>query len=149
MAEWLAVVLLTLRLLVGVGGVPPLAERPLFVDSMTGEATYYARGVMQRVYLNRLSWRHVRPCRECLGMVALENWRHQGERIWLQRPGFPAEGPYLVVDSGRFLTPGRILEVDWQTMQRWNREARAAGRKWRWPMCDVTVLFTEHNGRGH
>jgi hypothetical protein len=85
---------------------------------MSGTMSYYAPNVMTEVYGNRLAWGHVQPCPECIGMVALADARHLGKRVWLDGPQ-GLEGPFLTTDCGKFLTPGRILEVDWQTARRW------------------------------
>jgi hypothetical protein len=102
----------------------------LLAATITGHVTYYAPGVMERVYANRLAWGHVQPCPACVGMVAVPDCRRLGERVTLQRPGRGPEGPFLVVDCGRLMTPGRIAEVDWPTARRW----RMAG-----PLPGVTL----------
>lgn len=100
--------------------------------ALVGEATFYGRGVMERVLANRLRWGHVAACEDCVGLVALEVREHLGKRVLLQRPGHGIEGPFLVVDCGRFLTPGRVVEVDWRTARRWGM---------RGPLAGVRVVF--------
>ncbi len=106
--------------------------------SLLGEVTYYGPGVMERVYENRLRWGHVEACPECIGMVALLEREHLGRRVWLQRPGRPAEGPFLVVDCAaaknrpHLQARGLVAEVDWPTSRRW----RMAG-----PIDAVTIYF--------
>lgn len=108
--------------------------------SLTGEMTYYGRGVMEQVLTNRLAWGHVTACPECIGMVALLDRQHVGKRVYLQRPGHGIEGPYLVVDCAaakdyrRLLLRGLVGEVDWQTSRRWQM---------RGPVYGVRVVFQD------
>jgi hypothetical protein len=73
-------------------------------------------------------------------MVALLDRQHIGRHVWLQRPGRPPEGPFLVVDCAaakdrtRLHRRGLVAEVDYATARRW----RMAG-----PLPNVTVWF--HN----
>lgn len=99
---------------------------------ITGTATYYHPGVMDEVYRNRLVWGHVAPCPECVGMVALLDREWIGQTVWLQRPGAPVEGPFLVVDCAAaghreaLLRRGWAVDVDWQTAQRWQMRGPVA-----------------------
>lgn len=92
---------------------------------VSGRATYYNAGVMERVVANRLAWGHIAPCAECIGYVALNDPDLIGQRVWLRRPGQPAEGPFLVADCGSLAqrqarsAAGWAVDVDWQTAQRW------------------------------
>lgn len=96
---------------------------------VAGSATFYADGVMNEVYANRLAWGHVQPCTECVGMVAMIDRQMLGQQVWLQRSGLPPEGPFLVVDCaakqhrGALVKRGLVAEVDWQTAQRWGMRA--------------------------
>ena len=56
---------------------------------IAGSVTYYAPGVMERVYTNRLSWNHVEPCEECIGMIAVLDREHIGKRAWLRWRNHP------------------------------------------------------------
>jgi hypothetical protein len=109
----------------------------LLANLLHGEITYYAPGVMQQVYSNRLVWRHVAPCARCVGMIALADARQLGRHAYITRPGLPTEGPYLVTDAGTFRTPGRIAEVDHGTAHRWGM---------RGPVQDVTVFVMDGKG---
>ncbi len=106
--------------------------------SLTGEVTYYADGVMEAVYANRLKWDHVEPCPDCIGMVALLDRANVGRQVYIVRPGHPPEGPYLVVDCAarkdyaRLRQRGLVAEVDYRTARRW----RMAG-----PLFDVRIVF--------
>lgn len=108
--------------------------------TLTGEVTYYNPGIMEAVYANRLRWRQVEPCAECVGMVALLDRDHLGRRVWIARPGYPPEGPFLVVDcAGRADRPrlqarGLVAEVDWPTARRWQMTG---------PLFDVRILFDD------
>ena len=92
---------------------------------VSGQATYYSAGVMERVVANRLAWGHITPCAECIGYVALLEPEHIGTQVWLQRPGQPSEGPFLVADCATaahraaLQARGWAVDVDWQTAQRW------------------------------
>ena len=44
---------------------------------------------MERVYTNRLSWNHVEPCEECIGMIAVLDREHIGKRAWLRWRNHP------------------------------------------------------------
>lgn len=92
---------------------------------VAGQATYYNPGLAEQVLTNRLAWGHVQPCAECVGYVALLERAMVGERVWLQRPGQPPEGPFLVIDcaaaghQAALRKRGWAVDVDWQTAQRW------------------------------
>lgn len=96
-----------------------------FALLVAGQATYYDPGVMREVYVNRLAWGHVQVCPACIGKVAMLEPEHIGKRVYLQRPGEQPEGPFLVVDCAaagdreRLRARGLVVEVDWQTAQRW------------------------------
>lgn len=110
----------------------------MLLGTLIGEVTYYGPGVMERVYANRLRWNHVEACEECIGMVALLDRQHVGERVFLQRPGHDPEGPFLVVDCAakkdfrRLKERGLVAEVDWRTARRW---------RMRGPLYGVRVVF--------
>lgn len=104
-----------------------VAAAALVAHLLAGEVTYYAPGVMEAVYANRLAWGHVEPCPECAGLLAVADRELVGRRSWLRRPGHPLEGPFLIVDCGQFITPGRIAEVDNVTARRWRMAGPLAG----------------------
>lgn len=91
----------------------------LLSSLLVGEVTYYRPGLMEEVYRNRLDMGHVQPCPNCIGLIALEGRANVGRRAYLTRPGHKPEGPFLVVDTGAFRTPGRVAEVDYRTARRW------------------------------
>ena len=64
----------------------------------TGLACRYDPGVMDQVEANRLRWRQVTPCPECVGRVALLDCGRLDERVWLAVPGQGTVGPVHVVD---------------------------------------------------
>lgn len=113
----------------------PAGEPP----ALTGSVTYYNPGIMEATYRARLQWGHVAPCPDCVGMIALLDPAHLGKRVWLQRPGHPIEGPFLVVDCAaekdraRLRARGLVGEVGWPVAQRWRMTA---------PIHGVTVWFT-------
>lgn len=88
-----------------------------------GDATYYAPGVMDEVYANRLAWGQVQPCPACVGYVALMDSRDIGRLVWLDW-GDVTEGPYQVIDCAAaqhragLVARGRVVEVDYATALR-------------------------------
>lgn len=72
-----------------------------------GKATYYAPGLMQTVYANRLLFGHVKPCTECVGFVVLPDCAQLGNRVFLRHDG-TVTGPFLSVDCA---APGDLTEV--------------------------------------
>lgn len=92
---------------------------------MTGSVTYYADGVFDEVYTNRLAFGHVQPCPECIGLIAVLDRQFVGDLAYVTRPGRAEEGPFLVADCAavedlaRLQKRGLVAEVDWATAQRW------------------------------
>lgn len=90
-----------------------------------GLAMYYNPGVMDRVLQRQIGWGHVTECDECIGRVALLREGDMDRRIWLQRPGHAAEGPFWVVDQAAERdVPGLVrrnwaVDVDYETAMRW------------------------------
>jgi hypothetical protein len=105
-----------------------------------GSLTYYAEGLMQEVYANRLAWGHVEPCAECVGQIALLDREHVGRHAYLTIDG-ETSGPYLVVDCAadkdreRLRARGLVGEVDHATAA---RLGMLGG-----PLEDVTVFAME------
>ena len=92
---------------------------------IAGSATYYNPKIMDEVYQNRLAWKQVEPCAECVGMVALLDAEHIGERVWLSFDGGVTQhGPMLVVDCAAAADRERLrakqwaVDMDWDTWQR-------------------------------
>ncbi|MEZ4769630.1 MAG: hypothetical protein R2844_14520 [Caldilineales bacterium] len=92
-----------------------------------GEVTFYAYDVMERTYHRRLELAQVPYCDKptCVGYVAMLRAGDLGRKVWLMRPGHPAEGPFLVVDYAaakdfvRLDQRGLVAEVDYETARRW------------------------------
>lgn len=102
----------------------------LVLQLLIGQVTYYADGVMEQVYENRLAGKTayaVLPCATCIGMIAVEDCALIGQLAYLTRPGQPREGAFLIADCGRFVTPGRIAEVDYATARSWQMRAPIDG----------------------
>lgn len=118
----------------------PAGEPP----ALQGSVTYYNPGIMEATYQARLQWGHVAPCADCIGLIALLDREHLGKRVWLQRPGHPVEGPFLVTDCAaakdraRLRARGLVAEVGWPVAQRW----RMTG-----PIEGVTVYFADPTPR--
>jgi hypothetical protein len=92
-----------------------------------GQVTYYADGLMEWVYEQRLRQSRVPVCDPpaCVGYVAMMRAGDLGRKVWLQRPGELAEGPFLVVDYAAeqnfasLWARGVVAEVDFNTARRW------------------------------
>lgn len=98
------------------------AETPLPVS---GKAMYYNPGVMERVLETRLKYDHVELCEGCIGRAAMLRFGDVDRKVWLQFNGLRVEGPFHVIDAaatqhiGMLIERGWILDVDYQTAQRW------------------------------
>ncbi len=98
------------------------AETPL---PASGKAMYYNPGVMDRVVESRIKYDHIDPCEECIGRVAMLRFGDVNRKVWLQIYGSHLEGPYHVIDAaatqhvGMLIERNWILDVDYQTAQRW------------------------------
>jgi len=112
----------------------------LLAVALTGSVTYYADGVFDEVYSNRLAFGHVQACPECIGLIAVLDRKFVGDLAYVTRPGEAEEGPFLVADCAaakdlvRLRARGLVAEVDWQTAQRWGMRA---------PLYDVTVRIVD------
>jgi hypothetical protein len=90
-----------------------------------GVAMYYNPGVFQRVLPFRYEHNHISECGECIGYVALLRGGDIDRRVWLQRRGQMAEGPFWVVDAAAFqhipglLSRNWVVDVDYDTAMRW------------------------------
>lgn len=100
---------------------------------MTGCVTYYADGVFDEVYTNRVAFGHVEPCPECIGLIAVLDRQYVGDLAYVTRPGMAEEGPFLIADCAaakdlaRLQRRGLVAEVDWETAQRWGMRAPLYG----------------------
>ena len=111
-----------------------IVSAALLWELLIGQASYYGPGVMEQVYETRLAGRTayaVQPCEICVGMVALADCTLIGNYAYLTRPGLPREGPFLITDCGLFITPGRVVEVDYETAQAWQMRA---------PLNEIVVI---------
>ena len=90
----------------------------------TGKATYYAHGVMERVWQYRIQNGHVQPCKECIGAVAMMHSGDIGRKVWIERKG-EVLGPFLVVDCAArqdypgLVKRGVVIEVPFWLAQHW------------------------------
>jgi len=109
---------------------------------LTGCVTYYADGVFDEVYQNRLAFGHVEPCPQCIGLVAVLDRQYVGQLAYLTRPGEAEEGPFLIADCAaakdlvRLQARGLVAEVNWATAQRWGMRA---------PLYGVTVRIVRRD----
>ncbi len=91
----------------------------------SGKAMYYNPGVMDKVQENRLKFKRIELCEECIGRVAMLRYGDVNRKVWLQFHGSQLEGPFHVIDTaatqhvGMLLERNWILDVDYQTAQRW------------------------------
>jgi hypothetical protein len=116
----------------------------------TGEATYYAPGIMEQVWARRVRWGDVGDCADCIGAVALLDQADLGKRVWVTAPpseAFPdgdTVGPLLVVDCARaadrerLRRRGWVVDLPWWIALRWKALAG--------PVEPVTVTFAEPDG---
>lgn len=65
---------------------------------VSGTATRYNPGVMERVVHNRIEWGHIEDDGLHLGYVAVEDCAYLGEKVVLLLPSGVYHGPYLVAD---------------------------------------------------
>ena len=135
-----ATILLTLSLLLS--PVQQQPDPPWYMSTplpARGEVTFYAYDVMERTYHRRLELAQVPYCDKpaCVGYVAMLRTGDLGRKVWLMRPGYPAEGPFLVVDYAavqdfaRLDQRGMVAEVDYETARRWGMTG---------PVYDVMVV---------
>ncbi len=86
---------------------------------------YYNPGVMEHCESSRRKFDHIEPCAECIGRVAMLRYGDINRKVWLQFYGSHVEGPYHVIDTaatqhvGMLLARDWIIDVDYQTAQRW------------------------------
>src|SRR5450756_1681938 len=89
-----------------------------------GQATFYGRGVMERVYANRLAMGDVDPCGDCVDFVAMRLRSDVGRRVVIRYAGV-VYGPFLVVDCaaprdlGLMVARRRVVEVSWEQAAAW------------------------------
>jgi hypothetical protein len=102
---------------------PGYYERtPLPVE---GRVMYYNPGVMERVLEFRLRAKHVTECATCIGYAAMLRAGDLDRRVWLEREGHLAEGPFWVIDVaapqhvGQLINRNWIVDVDYETAIRW------------------------------
>ncbi len=121
---------LVLAVLIVAGNARAEVYPPTYTDQTalprTGTATYYTPGVMQAVLANRIAWRQVAPCPECVGYVALLRKGDIGRKVWLQY-GADVVGPVLVIDCATTWDFLRLkdwwaVDVSWEIAQRWNMQ---------------------------
>ena len=100
----------------------------------TGKAVYYDPGLMESTAESRGLYNYKTnkyttdgSDQGYIGGVATETCSEIGTGVWLRRPGYAWEGPYLVVDCaqrndayGQMVYWGLVTEVDFNTALRWN-----------------------------
>lgn len=106
---------------------------------VTGEATFYGSGVMEQVYAYRVKAGDIRPCPECVDMVALLYPDTIGRKVWLEHPDGSVVGPLLVVDCAQKQDVAALVRRKWVVDVSWR-----LGHYWamRGPLDGVTVHFT-------
>jgi hypothetical protein len=124
----MSALLLALALMLDAGGasatrggpaIPPPARQ-----GVTGKATYYAPGVMETVYRNRLRMAQVQPCPECVGYLAVRSCADLGRRAWVQYTG-QWYGPFEIIDCAApadlpaMVQRGRVVEVAYEWALAW------------------------------
>ena len=103
----------------------------------TGQATFYAPGMMEYVEGYRRDRGQLPDCPECVGTVALLRAGDIGRKVWLEPPGGERIGPFLVIDCARtedippLLARNWAVDVSYQVGQFWGMDR---------PLDGVTVL---------
>jgi hypothetical protein len=112
-------------------------------EHVKGKAVWYAPNIMEAT----AEWRGM-SLEGFAGGVALMSPAEMGEVVWLKRPGFSWEGPFLVVDASArvhmWVTVthiGEVVEVDWNTARRWGMVSGSEGSYTvnEWMIRDVEV----------
>lgn len=106
-------------------------------EVIRGWASAYAPGVMERVAWYH--WGNLPPSHAFTGMAAVYDCRRIGDIIWL-RPGAGDWEPILVADCAKrggpaqawMLTNNILVELDWQTWQRWQPYRTGRGLPVEW-----------------
>lgn len=99
-----------------------------------GKVMYYNPGVMERVLAFRLEAGHVTECPECVGYAAMLRGKDLDRRIWIERTGHLAEGPFWVIDVAApqhvpmLLERGWVGDVDYETAMRWRMAGPVSAR---------------------
>ncbi len=94
----------------------------------TGQATYYAPGLMEYVEGVRRERGQLPECPECVGAVALLRAGDIGRKVWLQPPGSEGVGPFLVIDCAHredvvpLLDRNWVVDVSYEVGQFWGMD---------------------------
>jgi len=106
----------------------------------SGRAVWYANGVMQANINQRIEWGQIVPG-DYIDGVALMSPADLGKTVWLRRPGYGWEGPFIVADCAQrddewWILKYRkeVVEVGWRTKERWGITA---------PLDGVQVVVAE------
>ena len=100
---------------------------------VSGKVMYYAPGVMDRVINYRTRENSIDACAECVGHVALLRVGDINRKVWILLEDGTLEGPFLVVDVAHpnhvdaLLARDWVVDVDWETAQRWSMKGPIAG----------------------
>ena len=107
---------------------------------VTGEATYYGRGIFDSVVLNRVRWGQIRldECSTCLGYVAMLWPADIGRRVCVDT-GNGIFGPYLVADTAADVDRQMLLDRGWVLDVMW----RVWFNDWHFPRKPMSVTVME------
>ena len=113
--------------------VPTTPPTPLPTPlPITGEATYYGKGVFEKVVSNRIRWGQIElnSCPHCQGYVAMLRPVDMGRKVCV-RIHKRIWGPYLVVDvatdhdRANLISRGWVLDVQWEVwFEQWKQPRR-------------------------
>lgn len=112
-------------------GLPSFETQFLRMPSVSiGSALFYAPDVMRaNAEYRELSLDGV------MGAVSIQFCSEIGHKVWLQRPGYDWEGPFMVADCsrrndlyGHIMFRDQVVEVDFDTAVRWGM-ARYGGQQ--------------------
>lgn len=126
-----------------VPGLPSYDSWFMIMPPLTiGDATWYAYGVMEATA--RYRGYDLEPY---VGGVALTTCAHLGQPIWIKPLLREWEGPYLVVDCarqndiyGQTQFRHEVVELDYQTAQRWMQEYWGWDSMWSFPSTIVSFV---------
>ena len=79
----------------------------------SGQATFYAPGVMDTVIDNRVSWGQLPPQVRAAEAVALLDPDWIGKNVWVELPGGEVYGPLIVADCAAAHDRERLQRIGW------------------------------------
>ena len=91
---------------------PVLPSKQQTALPITGYATYYNPGIMEKVVVNRERWGQLPDCEDCVGYVAML-WPGDLGRTVCVNAGTGIYGPYQVADVAAGHHRSELIKKDW------------------------------------